>query len=103
MVEEVGKNQRKSEALLSIKKHVHNSVMVVAVALPNLAITLSTVTVLAVVFHWSGWLATLAYLIGQFFSVQWSALFNRGAKTSFTLGHWTYHFAEKPPDSPPTS
>ena len=65
---------------MSLRKHIHNSIMVILVALPNLAITLSTVTVLAVVFHWSGWLATLAYLIGQFFSVQWSALFNRGAK-----------------------
>ena len=84
---------------MKLRKHIHNSVMVVAVALPNLAITLSTVTILAVVFHWSGWLATLAYLIGQFFSVQWSALFNRGAKTSFTLGRWTYHFSEKEPSA----
>ena len=84
---------------MKLKKHVHNSIMVVAVALPNLAITLSTVTILAVVFHWSGWLATLAYLIGQFFSVQWSAFFNKGVKTSFTLGHWTYYFSEKEPSA----
>ena len=82
---------------MNLRKHVHNSIMVVLVALPNLAITLSTVTILAVVFHWSGWLATLAYLIGQFFSVQWSALFNRGAKTSMTFRRWTYHFSEKEP------
>ena len=99
MVEKAGKNQRKGKALLNIKKHVHNSIMVVLVALPNLAITLSTVTILAVVFHWSGWLATLAYLIGQFFSVQWSALFNRGAKTSMTFRRWTYHFSEKEPSA----
>ena len=99
MVKEARASQSKGETLLNFRKHIHNSVMVVAVALPNLAITLSTVTVLAVVFHWSGWLATLAYLIGQFFSVQWSALFNRGAKTSFTLGRWTYHFSEKEPSA----
>ena len=84
---------------MSLRKHIHNSIMVILVALPNLAITLSTVTVLAVVFHWSGWLATLAYLIGQFFSVQWSALFNRGAKTSMTFRRWTYHFSEKEPSA----
>lgn len=69
-------------------------VIVAASALPNLAITASTVTVLAVLFHWSGFLATAAYLIGQVFSVQWSVTWARLTKANFRLGRWHYRFSK---------
>ena len=81
---------------VSIRKWVLDNVAVVLVSLPNLAITLSTVTVFALVFHWSGLYATLAYLIGQVFSVQYSVLFNSKTKTTLKLGRfgWSYGKSE---------
>ena len=81
---------------VSVKKWVLDNVAVVLVSLPNLAITLSTVTMFALVFHWSGLYATLAYLIGQVFSVQYSVLFNSKTKTTLKLGRfgWSYGKSE---------
>jgi hypothetical protein len=83
----------------SLKKHTENGIISIAIALPNLAITLTAVTVLAVAFHWSGFYATLAYLVGQFFSVNYSAFFGSYVDMTITFPKWlggrTYRYSHK--------
>ena len=88
----------------SLKRHTENGIVSIAIALPNLAITLTTVTVMAVYFHWSGLYATLAYLMAQFFSVNYSALFGSYVDMTITLPKWmggkTYRYSHKPSIQP---
>lgn len=83
---------------LSLRKHVEDGIVSIAVALPNFAITFTTITVLAVAFHWSGLMATAAYLVAQFFSVNYSALFGQATDMTFTLPKWlggkTYRYSK---------
>ena len=83
------------------QKHLQNNMVQVLLALPNLAITSGTVTMLSFFWHWSFVLApTVYYLIGQVFSVQYSVLFNRGTRVTYTLPKWlggySYCFHEEP-------
>ncbi len=86
----------------SLKKHIEDGIVTVAVSLPNLAITLTAVTVGAVVFHWTGFMSTLAYLIGIFISTNYSAFFGQSTDMTFTLPKWlggkTYHYANRRSD-----
>ena len=76
-------------------KWVKNNIVVISVALPNLVITFSTLTILEVGFGWPAYLAPVAYLIGQFFSVQYSVLFNWLTKARFSVGRRTYRYSHK--------
>lgn len=75
-----------------IKRHIRNNFVSVFIALPNLAITSSTIFVLTVIFHWSGFYALMAYFVGQVFSVQYSALFGQVFSMEFTVAGRTYHY-----------
>ena len=74
------------------KKWAQNNFVAVFMGLPNLAINLGVQALLDVGFHWSGWLAPLAYLIGTAASIQYSVLFSMLSKSNFTvLGHrWNW-------------
>ena len=83
-----------------IKKHFENGVVSVAISLVNLGITLTTITVLSYYSHWDYVFApTVYYLVAQFFSANWSALFGRGTDMQFTLPKWlggkTYHYSKR--------
>ena len=79
---------------MTLRKWVVNCAVVVTSALPNLAITLGTVTVLDVIFRWSGAMAVLAYLIGQALSVQWSAWFLSRTRAEFTVFGRTFRYSK---------
>jgi hypothetical protein len=92
---------------LTLRKHVQNNFVNFSIAIPNFIITLTTVTVAATYFHWSGLFSSLAYVIAQFFSLQYSALFSQATSMTLTIGKKTYHFgAPTQPyilSEPPTS
>lgn len=81
---------------MRLRKLALNYVIIVVSGLPNLAITFSTLSVLTLVFHWSGVYALAAYLVGQVFSVSYSVCWVMFTKSSFTLGRWHYSFSRKP-------
>lgn len=73
-------------------KWVQNNIVTVMIGLPNLTINFAVQTVLDVGFHWSGWYAPLAYLIGTGCSVQYSVIFSMLTRSNFRVGKWEYRF-----------
>ena len=76
-------------------KLVKNNIVAVSIGLPNLAINLGTQTILDVFFHWSGFYALLAYLVGTALSIQYSVLFNMITKANFRVGKHEYNYSHK--------
>lgn len=78
-----------------VRKWLTNHVVTVFVGLPNLLINFGTQTILDVGFHWTGWYAPLAYLIGTSFSIEYTVIFDMLTKTNLTVLGRTYHFDHK--------
>ena len=72
-----------------LAKWVANCMVVVAAGLPNLAITFTTITLLTYLFAWP---PLLAYLAGQFFSVNYSVLWAVMTKSNFKVLGKRWHF-----------
>lgn len=77
-----------------VRKHALNCLVAVGSGLPNLAITSGTIFVLTVLFRWPGGFALAAYLIGQVFSVNYSALFGNRTKMKFSAFGREYRYAD---------
>lgn len=77
------------------KKLIANNLVMVATGLPNLGINIATQFVLDVVFHWTGFYALLAYLIGVSFSMEYSIVWAMLTKSNFKLGNRSYSFSHK--------
>lgn len=79
----------------TLRKWVTNCFVAFGSALPNAVISLITITVFSLVFHWSGWLSTAAYLIAQVFSLQYSVFFNSKTHMSFRIFGRDYHYSRR--------
>ena len=77
----------------ALRKWAENCLVVVINGLPNLAITFGSIVVLS---HYFPQLASWEdYLIGQVFSVQWSAGWARFVKQNWKIGGLHYSFSLK--------
>ena len=75
-----------------MRHYLGNVVVVVVTALPNFAITFTTILLLSAL-GLPGW---GAYLIGQVLSVQYSVAFNRKVSTALKIGKYRYRFVKEP-------
>ena len=89
-------SERETERLrFTLRKHIENNFIAVAIGLPNLAITAGTITALSLWHPWLGIFGLVPYLIGQVFSVQYSALFGQATEMTFKIGRHEYHYSKK--------
>ena len=78
-----------------LKKYIKDNMVAFGSAIPNFIITFTTITFAAEILHWSGLFSTLAYVIAQGFSLQYTVFLFRKGKMKLTVNGRTHDFEGK--------